>query len=113
MDTHIHQHETLFSKVFYDTVSYVRNSLIVKHLGPQGREKWMSIPDMGYPIACRYGVVFVSLSMRINTTFFPLHIPPPLYTSRHTIVAVSFVNDNHWVLLKLKPGCPLSPVIES
>ncbi|XP_058734041.1 uncharacterized protein LOC131605735 [Vicia villosa] len=96
LDTQIHQYEELFSKLFYDTVSYVRNSLLVKHLGVQSKDKWMSISDMSYPIASRYNVVYVSLSMRINITFFPLLIAPPPYTSRHTIIAVGFVNNNHW-----------------
>ena len=67
----------------------------------------MSIPDMGYPIASRYSVVFVSISIRLNITFFPLLIAPPPYTSRHKIIVVGFVNRNYWVQIKLKPDCPL------
>ncbi|XP_058733977.1 uncharacterized protein LOC131605661 [Vicia villosa] len=94
----------------YRSVSDVSSSLVVTHLGDQDMEKWMSIPDMGYSIASRYSVVFVSLSMAMNTTFFPLLIAPPSYTSRHAIIAVGFVNRNHWVQIKLRPDCPLPPV---
>lgn len=66
LDTQVHQHPKLFTNLFYDTVFDVRNALKVEYLGVQGREKWTTIPDMGYPIACRYNVVFVSLSKRLN-----------------------------------------------
>ncbi|XP_058780962.1 uncharacterized protein LOC131655076 [Vicia villosa] len=108
--TQIQQHAYLFFKLFYDTVSDVSNSLLVKHLGFQGKEKWMTIPDVGYLVASKYSVVFVSLSMLMNVTFFLLLIAPPPYTSRHTIIVVGFVNDNHWVQIKLRLDCPLPPV---
>ncbi|XP_058722831.1 uncharacterized protein LOC131594663 [Vicia villosa] len=112
LHTQIQQHADLFSKLFYDTVSDVSNLLLVKHLGFQGKEKWMTIPDMGYPVDFKYSVVFVYLSMLMNITFFPLLIAPPPYTSRHTIVVVDFVNSNHWVHIKLRPDCPLPPVTD-
>lgn len=33
LDTQVHQHPKLFSNLFYDTISTVRNMLRVKHLG--------------------------------------------------------------------------------
>ncbi|XP_058775618.1 uncharacterized protein LOC131649894 [Vicia villosa] len=113
LHTQIQKHADLFSKLFYDTVFDVSNSLLVKHLGLQGKEKWMTIPDMGYPIASKYSVVvFVSLSMLMNIIFFPFLITPPSYTSRHTIIAVGFVNRNHWIQIKLRPDCPLPPITD-
>lgn len=112
LNTQVHQHPKLFSSLFYDTVSEVRNALRVEHLGAHGREKWMIIPDMGYPIACRYSVVFVSLSNRLNITFFPLISTLPMYTSRHKIIDVGFVNNNHWVQVKLKSDSPLPPITD-
>lgn len=67
---------------------------------------------MGYPITSRYNVVFVSLSKRLNITFFPLALASPMYTSSHKIIVVGFVNNNNWVRVKLKPYCPLSLVSE-
>ncbi|XP_050914644.1 uncharacterized protein LOC127129523 [Lathyrus oleraceus] len=87
-------------------------SLVWTQLDTQGREKWMKISDMGYFIACRYNVVFVSLSKRLNITVFPLTLTSPMYTSRHKIIDVGFVNDNHWVQVKLKPDSPLLPVTD-
>ncbi|KAI5445618.1 hypothetical protein KIW84_013729 [Lathyrus oleraceus] len=96
LDTQVHQHPQLFSNLFYDTVSIVKNVLRVEHLGMQGIDKWTRIPDMGYPIACRYIVVFVSLSKRLNITFSPFTLASPMYTSMHKIIDVGFVNNNHW-----------------
>src|SRR3954471_11911767 len=72
LDAQVHQHSQLFSKLLYDTIFTIRNLLRVNHLGVQGRDKWMTIPDMSYPIASRYNVVFVSLSKRLNISSFPL-----------------------------------------
>ncbi|XP_058783692.1 uncharacterized protein LOC131658414 [Vicia villosa] len=109
LHTQIQQHEDLFSKLLYDTVCDVSNSLLVKHLGVQSKEKWMSIPDMGYPVTSRYNVVFVSLSMLMNITFFPLLIALLPYTSRRAIIVVGFVNRNHWIHVKLRLDLPLPP----
>lgn len=73
----------------------------------------MTIPDMGYPIAaCRYNVIFISLPKRLNITFFPFSLAPLMYTSKHKIIIVGFVNNNHWVQVKLKHDCPLPPVTD-
>lgn len=50
---------------------------------------------MGYPIVCRYNFVFVSLSKRLNITFFPLALAPPMHTSMYKTIFVGFVNNNH------------------
>lgn len=50
------------------------------------------------------------LSNILNITFFPLTSVSPLYTSRHKIIDVDFVNNNHWVHVKLKPDSPLPPI---
>lgn len=96
--------------MLYDTVSKVKNALKVEHLGVHGQDKWMTIPDMGYPSACRYNAVFVSMSKRLNISFFPFTLAPPMYTSMRTIINVGFVNDNHWVQIKLKPDSSLPHV---
>ncbi|XP_058762437.1 uncharacterized protein LOC131635808 [Vicia villosa] len=88
------------------------NTMLKLQLEYEGKEKWMMIPDMGYPIASKYSVVFVSISMLMNITFFPLLIAPPPYTSRHTIIVIGFVNHNHWVQVKLRPVCPLPPITD-
>lgn len=102
----------MYSNVFYDTLSEVRSSLRVASLGVQGREKWMMIFDMDYHITSRYNIIYVSLSRNLNITFFPLVISSCINASRHTIIAVNFVNNNHWVQVKLKPNSRLPSVID-
>lgn len=72
----------------------------------------MTIRDMGYPIAFRYNVLFVSLSKRLDIIFPPFTLASPMYMSMHKIIDVDFVNDNHWVRVKLKPDSPLPPVTD-
>ena len=109
LDTKIYQYQQLYSNLSYDTLLEVRSALWVANLGVQGREKWMTIPDMGYHIASRYSVILVSLSRNLNITFFPLVIAPCITSSRHKMIAVGFVNNNHWVQVKFKHNCPFLP----
>lgn len=34
-----------------------------------------------------------------------------MYTSRHKIIDIGFVNNNHWVQVKLKSDCLLPPLL--
>lgn len=72
----------------------------------------MTILDMGYPIACRYIVLFVSMSKRLNITFSSLTLAPPMYTRKHKVIVVGVVNNNHWAQVKLKPDSPLPPITD-
>ncbi|CAL5205211.1 unnamed protein product [Lathyrus oleraceus] len=112
LDTQVHQHPQLFFNLFYGTVSTVRNALRVEHLDLQDIDKWMVIPDMDYHITCRYNVIFVSLSKRLNIIFFSLFLVLPMYRSRHKIIVVDFVNNHHWIQVKLKLNYPLAPVTD-
>ncbi|XP_027189060.2 uncharacterized protein [Cicer arietinum] len=87
----------------------VRNSLQISKLGAQGKDKWMSLPDLDYVIATLYNVILVSLSRNLNMTFFPLNKSPSKETFVHSLLAIGFVNENHWVQIKLKSDCPLPP----
>ena len=42
-----------------------------------GTDKWTTIPNMGYVIANRYNVIFVSLSEIQSLTIFPLRTQAP------------------------------------
>ncbi|XP_050876316.1 uncharacterized protein LOC127080021 [Lathyrus oleraceus] len=95
LDTKVYQHYQLYSNLLYDIIPKVKSVLPVASLGVQGRQKWMMIPDMGYPIAYRYSVILVLLSKNLNVTFFPLVIAQCIASSRHEMIAVGFVNNNH------------------
>jgi len=60
-------------------------------------DKWMDITDMGYVIASRYNVTFVSLSQQQSMTFFPLRTQPPPDSSMHRIICIDHVYNNHFV----------------
>ncbi|XP_073221464.1 uncharacterized protein [Cicer arietinum] len=77
--------------------------------GAQGKDKWMYIPDLSYVIATLYNIILVSLSHNLNMTFFPLNKAPSKESSHHSLLAIGFVNENHWVQIKLKFNCPLPP----
>ncbi|XP_073222592.1 uncharacterized protein [Cicer arietinum] len=105
LDKEIRLHQDLYANVFDDSVESVRNSLNISGLGAQGQDKWMCLPDLGYVIATRYNIILVSLSRNLNMTFFPLNKTPP---SKERLLAIGFVNENHWI--KLKSNCPLPPI---
>ncbi|KAL5153710.1 hypothetical protein HKD37_19G053209 [Glycine soja] len=73
-------------------------------------DKWMDITDMGYVIASKYNVIFVSLSQQQSMTLFPLRSQPPADSLVHRIICISHVYDNHFVQVYLKDRCPLPPV---
>ncbi|KAK8938518.1 hypothetical protein KSP39_PZI011074 [Platanthera zijinensis] len=75
---------------------------------PAPLDKWMTMPDMGLVIASCYNVAVVHYSKFQSFTFLPLHTAPP--TSRKTIF-IGFVNNNHYIHLLMRDGCPLPPVI--
>ncbi|XP_004509893.1 uncharacterized protein [Cicer arietinum] len=113
LDKEIHLHQDLYSNVFYDSVESVRNSLKISGLGAQGKDMWMSIPDLGYVIATLYNVILVSLHRNLNMTFFLLNKAPSKESYLYSLLAIGFVNENHWLQIKLKSHCPLPPTSQN
>ncbi|XP_012573046.1 uncharacterized protein [Cicer arietinum] len=97
LDKEIRLHQDLYSNVFYDSVQSVCNSLKISGLGAQGKNKWASLPNLGYVIATLYNVILVSLPRNLNMTFFPLNKASSKESSVHSLLAIGFVNENHWV----------------
>ena len=64
--------------------------------GCSGKDRWMTMPDMGHLIASCYNVVLYHLSHQQCLTFLPLRSVPIPAASRREI-AIGFVNDNHFV----------------
>ncbi|KAL5162469.1 hypothetical protein HKD37_07G019579 [Glycine soja] len=88
----------------------LRRSLLVDGLSKVTVDKWMDIMEMGYVIASRYNVIFVSLSQQQRMTFFPLRSQPPTDSSVPRIICIGHVFDNHFVQVYLKDRCPLPPL---
>lgn len=95
LDGKVDLNSYLYSKVFYDIVYEVKSSLQISSMGVQDHEKWMTIPDIGYPIVFRYNVILVSLSSNFNINFFPLVVSPFMHVNRYKMIAIGFINNNN------------------
>ncbi|GAU11794.1 hypothetical protein TSUD_75450 [Trifolium subterraneum] len=77
-----------------------------KTVAPQ--DKWFTFPDMGHIVATIFERVVVQLSKHgvgACETFFPLRgYPPPNPSSK--VICLGAL-PNHFVLVKLKEGCPI------
>ncbi|XP_057511590.1 protein NLP6-like [Actinidia eriantha] len=80
--------------------------------GLSGKDRWMTMPDMGHIIASCYNVVLYLLSHQQCLTFLPLRSVPIPAASRREI-AIGFVNNNHFVEVFLLPNHPVPPVVSS
>ncbi|KAK8941218.1 hypothetical protein KSP39_PZI010415 [Platanthera zijinensis] len=77
---------------------------------PAPPNKWMSMPDMGLVIASCYNIAFIQLSKFQSLTFLPLNSPPP---PTQRLVAMGYIDGNHFVHLVMHEGCPLPRIISS
>lgn len=95
----IYEHMDLYNVMFGDDVT---NELLERlSLGPNEHpapvKKWMQLPEMGYLIANRFQVVFVSLSVNSNYTYLPCVGEGPPKERPHQLVVVGHVMDCHYV----------------
>ena len=72
---------------YYNLINYIQAN----------RDKWMTIPDMGYAIANPYNVILVCLLSVQNLTIFPLRTSPPISQSQHQLFYVRHVYGSHFV----------------
>lgn len=86
----------------------VLDALSYSGIGNAPPDKWMTMPDMGFLIAQKFNQTVVVLSIGKSETFFPLCGPPPPPTI-DPLICLAYVNDNHFMALKLKDGCPIPP----
>ncbi|XP_027915159.1 uncharacterized protein LOC114174522 [Vigna unguiculata] len=94
----------------YDRLEELRKSLLVQSPSGANRDKWMTVPDMGYAIANRYNVILVCLSSVQNLTIFPLRTSPPISQSQHRLICIGHVYSSHFVQVRLQEDCPLPTV---
>jgi len=86
----------------------VSDALSYGGIGNAPRDKWMTMPDMGFLIAQKFNqtVVVLSIGKGRSETYFPLCGPPPP-PSIDPLMCLAYVNDNHFMALDLKDGCPI------
>ena len=75
----------------------------------KNNEHWMVMPDMGFLIASAYNCVVLFFSNEQCLTFFPHAEPPPEGTSIR-VMAIAYVNKNHFVKLFLNDVAPIPHV---
>lgn len=68
------------------------------------KQYWMTLPDMGLPIASCYNVALLSFSELGCLTYLPLFTPPP--TKRREIVIGFLPERAHFVKVEMKNDCP-------
>ncbi|XP_057452663.1 uncharacterized protein LOC130744502 [Lotus japonicus] len=91
----------------YDVVHAMHHRLILPPGDRATEDKWMHLPKMGYLIATRFQVVFISISLDSSYTYLPLRGgAPPL---EHPVIVVGHVT-NHFVQLKLVSVHPMPPI---
>ncbi|KAK2398613.1 protein FAR1-RELATED SEQUENCE [Trifolium repens] len=106
---------------FYESeerLQYVLDGLhppkIMPKSGVAPKDKWFTFPDMGHLVATVYGRVVVELTsptIGFSETFFPVRGRPPA-DPFSKIMCLGLI-PNHFVEVKLKPGCPLPPPAKS
>ncbi|KAH7855581.1 hypothetical protein Vadar_026479 [Vaccinium darrowii] len=72
---------------------------------PAPEYMWMTMPNMGHLIASTYNVALVFLSQCQCLTFLPL-LSHPL-ARQCKVIAIGFVNGNHFVQVYMKPWSPM------
>lgn len=86
------------TKLLYCLISKVSNSLRISNLGFQGRDKWLAIPDIGYPIAYRDVIILDTLSKKLKIAFLSLGLSPSMTAYQHKFISFYFVNKYcHWI----------------
>lgn len=74
---------------------YVQNLIQSLYVdGYATRDKWMTLPAMGYVIASKYNITLVSLSVDMPMTFFPLRSP---FSPSSGLIVITYVNYCHFV----------------
>lgn len=90
-----------FSRL-YDTIKF-------EGVGQASEENWMPMPETGFIIAERWGVIVHTFDARGSDTIFPLRGGPDDAEEPHPVVAVVFVNGDHYIHVELKGSYPMPP----
>lgn len=73
-----------------------------------GVDKWMQMPESGFIIAETFGTMVVLISKQICCTFVPTTVRVNLMNENRMVV-MGYVDDSHFVGLKLTSASPLPP----
>ncbi|KAJ0716304.1 hypothetical protein HanPI659440_Chr13g0511151 [Helianthus annuus] len=80
-----------------------------KGVGRAGIENYMTMPETGFLIAQRYGVIVHTFDIRGSDTIFPLLGGPNEAEQPPLVVAVVFVDNGHFIHVELGGCYPMPP----
>ncbi|XP_024039451.1 uncharacterized protein LOC112098079 [Citrus clementina] len=109
LQSHFNDYKRVFE--YAGRAEEVLHSLLYFENNP-GREYWMTMPEIGHIIASKYNVVLLHISDVLIVTFLPLR-SIPLSRSSHKIIAIGFVNRNHFIEVFMLPASPIPPIANS
>ena len=109
----LRMNESLWRQVF-DPENIGHYDALVKRIdfkgvGRAGIENYMSMPETGFLIAQRYGVIVHTFDIRGSDTIFPLLGGPNEAEQPPLVVAVVFVDDGHFIHVELGGCYPMPP----
>ncbi|XP_028068092.1 uncharacterized protein LOC114270722 [Camellia sinensis] len=103
----LHTHKVHYTQLYgsHDKIEELTHILSYFEPNP-GYDRWMTMPDMGHPIASCYNVVLYHLSAQQCLTFLPLR-SVPISQVQWREIAIRFVNGIHFVQVFMLPGHPV------
>ncbi|KAM0005873.1 hypothetical protein Hdeb2414_s0194g00829171 [Helianthus debilis subsp. tardiflorus] len=109
----LRMHESLWRQVF-DPENVGHYDALVKRIdfqgvGRAGIENYMSMPETGFLIAQRYGVIVHTFDIRGSDTIFPMLGGPNEAEEPHMVVAIVFVDNGHFIHVELEGCYPMPP----
>nr|KAJ0190452.1 hypothetical protein LSAT_V11C800433090 [Lactuca sativa] len=99
-----------YSMIFQDDINNVQHSLSFTGFGSAQSEYWLIMPDTGFLIANKYGVIVYFLDKQGSSTCFPLwHGPQDI--SHHRSIVIVFVYNGHYVKVDLQELHPIPTIL--
>ncbi|MCI18803.1 OTU-like cysteine protease, partial [Trifolium medium] len=91
-----------------DRFDAIKHVLTPDGVGPAHDDKWMMMSYMGFLVDQKYKhvVALTGVNGGYSETYFLLEGAP---TSRERLMCIGWVNGNHFLVISLKPDCPLPP----
>ncbi|MCI05944.1 FAR1-related protein [Trifolium medium] len=104
----LNQNRANYVKLFggHERFDVIKNALTPDGIGPAREDKWMIMPDMGFLLAKKYKhvVILIGSNRGYSKNYFPLE---GARTSRERLMCLGWVNGDHFMVIHLKPNCPL------
>ncbi|XP_023739282.1 uncharacterized protein LOC111887345 [Lactuca sativa] len=95
---------------FRDDINNVQHSLSFTGFGSAQSEYWLIMPDTGFLIANKYGVIVYFLDKQGSLTCFPLwHGPQDI--SHHRSIVIAFIYNGHYVKVDLQELHPMPTIM--